>query len=67
MINNHKIALEYSTSDEVFNFLENANKDYIYQNFREGSYTLEDLDLSYFILTDKNNNIKYSKFTRDID
>ncbi len=64
---NHKIALEYSSSDEVYEFIENGNKDYIYKNFRQGSYTLEDLDLSYFILIDKKNNIKYSNFTRDIN
>ncbi|MAD42281.1 MAG: hypothetical protein CL623_07810 [Arcobacter sp.] len=64
---NHKFALEYSTSDEVYNFIENRTSDYIYKNFREGSYTLEDVDLSYFILTDKENNIKYSNFTRDIE
>jgi diguanylate cyclase (GGDEF)-like protein len=62
---NHKVALEYSTSDEVYNFMENGNKDYIYKNFRKGSYTLEDVGLSYFILTDNKNNIKYSKFTRN--
>jgi diguanylate cyclase (GGDEF)-like protein len=62
---NHKVALEYSTSDEVYNFIENGNKDYIYKNFRKGSYTLEDVGLSYFILTDKKNTIKYSKFTRN--
>lgn len=64
---NHKIALEYSSSDEVYDFVKNANEDYIYKNFREGSYTLEDLDLSYFILSDKKSNIKYSKFTKDIN
>jgi diguanylate cyclase (GGDEF)-like protein len=60
---NHNIALEYSTSDEVYNFIENTNKKYIHSNFRKGSYTLQDVALSYFILTDKNSNIKYSKFT----
>lgn len=64
---NHKFALEYSTSDEIYNFIENETSDYVYKNFREGSYTLEDIDLSYFILTDKKNNIKYSNFTRDIE
>lgn len=62
----HKIALEYSSSDEVYEFIEKNNQDYIYKNFREGSYTLEDLDLSYLILTDKKNNVKYSNFTNDI-
>ena len=64
---NHKFALEYSTSDEVYDFIENKNENYIYQNFREGSYTLEDIDLSYLILTDKKDNIKYSNFSRAIN
>ena len=63
---NHKIALEHSSSDDVYEFIEKNNQDYIYKNFREGSYTLEDLDLSYFILSDKQNNIKYSNFTNAI-
>ena len=63
---NHKIILEYSTSDNTYNFIKNENKDYIYTNFRKGSYTLEDVGLSYFILTNKENNIKYSTFTKDI-
>lgn len=64
---NHKIAVEHSTSDETYNFLANKNPDYIYKNFREGSYTLEDLGLSYLILTDSKNNVKFSTFTRDFD
>lgn len=63
---NHKISLEYSSSDEVYEFIQKNNQDYIYKNFREGSYTLEDLDLSYFILSDKENKIRYSNFTKDI-
>ncbi|KAB7884355.1 sensor domain-containing diguanylate cyclase [Poseidonibacter ostreae] len=62
---NHKIALEYSSSDEIYNFIKNENSEYVYKNFSEGSYTLEDLGLSYLILTDLKNNIKYSNFTRD--
>lgn len=62
---NHKFALEYSTCDETYAFIENGNQNYIHKRFRNGSYTLEDIGMTYFILTDKKNNIKYSKFTRD--
>ena len=61
---NHKIALSFSTTDEIYDFIENANKEYIYKNFRKGSYSLEDVGLSYFILSDKKNNIKFSTYNR---
>jgi len=61
---NHKLALSFSTSDEVYNFLENKNQNYIFKNFRKGSYTLEDVGLSYYILTNKENKIKFSTYKR---
>ena len=63
---NHKLALEYSSSDNTYDFLKNQNKNFIYTNFRKGSYTLEDIGLSYFILTNKKNDIMYSTFTKDM-
>ena len=61
---NHKIALSFSTTDEIYDFIENKNEEYIYKNFRKGSYSLEDVGLSYFILSDKKNNIKFSTYNR---
>ncbi len=62
----HKLSLEYSSLDETYEFINDQNPDYIYSNFRKDSYTLEDIDLSYFILTNKSNKLLFSKKTRHI-
>ena len=59
---NHKIALEYSSSNELYEFIEKNNQDYLYKNFKERSYTLEDLDLSYFILKDLSKDFRNIEF-----
>ena len=62
----HRLNLEYSSLDETYEFIQTQNKEYIYTNFRKDSYTLEDIDLSYFILTDKKNKLIFSKKVRNI-
>lgn len=62
----HKLNLEYSSLDETYEFINDQNPDYIYSNFRKDSYTLEDIDLSYFILTNKSNKLLFSKKVRNI-
>lgn len=62
----YRISLDFSSLDETYNFINRPNKEYIYKNFRKDSYTLEDLDLSYFLLTDLKNEIKFSKYIRNM-
>lgn len=61
-----RLNLEYSSLDETYEFIETQNRTYINSNFRKDSYTLEDIDLSYFILTNKTNKLIYSKKVRNI-
>jgi|GEM_PF-1517369 len=63
----YRIALDFSSLDDTYNFVEKSNKEYIHKHFRKDSYTLEDLNLSFFILIDKQNSIKYSKLIRNMN
>ena len=63
----YRIALDFSSLDETYNFIEKPNNQYIHKNFRKDSYTLEDLNLSFFILINKENDIKYSKLVRNMN
>lgn len=60
------IANDYSNWDDTYEFILNRNDKYIYSNFRDGSYTLEDFKVDFLILSDINNEIIYSKFTKDM-
>ena len=40
---------DYSTWDDTYEFIKNKNKQYIYENFREGSETLKNLNIDSMI------------------
>ena len=53
---------DYSKWDDTYEFMENKNPKYIYENFREGSNTLEGLNLDAMIYIDLENNILFSEY-----
>lgn len=61
-----KIINEYSKWDDTYTFMIDGNKDYINDNFREGTNTLADLDVSFVIFLDKNKNVLFSKYNEDV-
>ena len=56
------IILDYSKWDDTYNFAKNSNKEYIFENFREGSNTLKDLNLDLMIITDLKQEVLFSTY-----
>lgn len=54
------IINDYAQWDDTYNFIATHNKNYIYENFREGSNTLEGLDLDFLIFTTLDNKRVFS-------
>jgi sensor domain CHASE-containing protein len=53
---------DYAQWDDTYDFIETGNNDYIYENFREGTNTLETLELDFMIFTTLRNKKVYSKY-----
>lgn len=53
---------DYSDWDKTYDFLEGINDEYIFNNFRHDTRTLEDLDIDFIIFTNKSNEIVFSKY-----
>ncbi|RXJ90750.1 hypothetical protein CRV01_06265 [Arcobacter sp. CECT 8983] len=54
------IINDYSKWDDTYNFINNKNDEYIYENFREGTNTLEDLKIDFLIFTNLKNEIIFT-------
>lgn len=67
VINNNLKSIEnivndYSKWDDSYDFSYDGNKEYIYENFREGTNTLQDLDLDFILYITNDNKILFSKY-----
>ena len=51
---------DYSTWDDTYEFIKNKNKKYIYENFREGSETLKNLNINSMIYVNLKNEVVFS-------
>ncbi len=65
IVNNNLKSLEniitdYAKWDDTYNYIKTQNNEYIYENFREGANTLEDLELDFMIFTNLKNKKLYS-------
>ncbi len=49
----------FSKWDSAYSFLQNSNNSFIYENFRDGTKTLNNLSIDFLIYTDLKNNIKH--------
>jgi len=56
---------DYSKWDDTYSFMTDVNKEYINENFREGTNTLVDLDVSFFFFVDKKNKVIFSKYRQN--
>ena len=54
---------DYSNWDDTYEFIHDENKEYIETNFREGTHTLEELNLDVMIFHNIKNKIVFSKYT----
>jgi len=53
---------DYSKWDESYDFVLDENKEYIYENFREGTNTLSDLNIDFIIYSNKQEKVLFSKY-----
>ncbi len=51
---------DYSIWDDTYEFIKNKNKQYIYENFREGSETLKNLSIDSMIYVNSKNEVVFS-------
>ncbi|UTJ07651.1 sensor domain-containing diguanylate cyclase [Arcobacter roscoffensis] len=56
------ITVDYAYWDATYRFINDKNSEYINENFREGSNTLEDLNLDFMLFTNINNTPIYSSY-----
>jgi diguanylate cyclase (GGDEF)-like protein len=62
-LNNIKnITVDYALWDDTYKFVDDTNKEYIHENFRDGSNTLEDLQLNSIIISNNENKVLYSTY-----
>jgi len=52
--------------DDTYNFIRTSNQDYLHDNFREGTNTLQDLDVDFIIYSNKKQKILFSKYENEI-
>jgi len=57
---------DYSNWDDSYSFIENENSDYIYENFRDGTTTLTDLGVDFFVYSNLKQQTIFSKYTNDL-
>jgi len=59
------ISNDYSNWDDTYDFIERVNKEYIYENFREGTTTLTDIGVDFFIYSNLKQQTVFSKYAND--
>ncbi len=59
------IINDYSKWDETYDFVITLNQDYIHENFREGTNTLEDLDIDFIVFSNKKQKVIFSKYANN--
>lgn len=57
------ITNDYSKGDDTYDFAKDENKKYIYENFREGTQTLQNLKIDAIIYLKIDNNILFSNYS----
>ncbi|XPV68215.1 MAG: diguanylate cyclase [Halarcobacter sp.] len=62
LINLNNITKDYSVWDDTYKFIKDANSEYLYENFRDGSNTLEDLQIDALIFINLKNSVVFSTY-----
>lgn len=61
------ITNDYSKWDDTYNFMKTKNQEYIYDNFRDNSSTVEDLNLDFILFVKNDNTVLFSKYAQEIN
>ena len=56
----------YSKWDDTYEFIQNENKEYIYDNFRKGTKTLKKLNIDSIIYLNLEDKVVYSEYDNDL-
>mgnify|MGYP000656790540 CR=1 FL=1 len=59
------IINDYSKWDDSYEFIKDENKTYIYENFREGTSTLDDLNIDFIVYSNLKQKTVFSKYSND--
>lgn len=59
------LAKDYSKWDETYEFIQGGDNNFIYENFREGTNTLEDLNINFMYFVNSSNNLVYSIYNKN--
>ncbi|RXJ77861.1 hypothetical protein CRV03_02505 [Arcobacter sp. F155] len=54
------IINDYAKWDDTYDFIQNKDQSYIYENFREGTNTLEELEIDFIIFTNLKDEIQFT-------
>jgi len=57
------VTNDYSKWDDSYEFVNNVNEEYIYENFREGTTTLKDLGVEFFIYSNLKDEVVFSNYS----
>lgn len=60
-----RMVNDYSKWDETYLFMQKQDDQYIYDNFREGTTTLEDMDVDFVFYVDLDKKVLFSKYAND--
>lgn len=60
---------DHSQWDQVYNFIEDRNKEFIYENFRDDSdtTTIENINLNFMLFINNKNEKVFGQFTKDLN
>lgn len=59
------LAKDYSKWDDTYKFIQNKDNNFIYENFRDGTNTLEDLNINFMLFINGNNNLVFSTYNKN--
>ena len=59
-------ATDYSQWDQTYDFIEDKNEEFIYENFRDDSVTIENINANFMLFINNKNEKIFSQFTEDL-
>lgn len=60
-------ANDYSQWDQTYDFIEDKNENFIYENFRDNSVTIQNINVNFMLFVNNKNEKVFGQFTEDIN
>lgn len=60
-------ATDYAQWDQTYDFIEDKNKEFIYENFRDDSVTIENINANFILFINNKNEKIFGQFTKDLN